>query len=229
MLHEILEDDHIQWHPTLIRHNINLWPCYRTGPYYRIWILIAICFHKSFANGCSMPTEDAYPHGHLVLSKLAFAYVLIVETNDTLSHTLHQPLTYSQTWHVTNFYFITQYRFPKSICNVSGMPTGDAYSPDTWSCPTLGLAYVLMFGSISPKHVLFPDFEFRTSFGTSVLCPPWFYITRAIVTVYQLFCFFFHTCPLCRQELVAKFPMRGLTQVRLLCARLCSLWLWHFP
>ena len=41
--------------------------------------------------------------------------------------------------------------------------------PDTWSCPNFGLAIVLMLGSISPELVLFPDFEFRTSLGTSVL------------------------------------------------------------
>ena len=29
--------------------------------------------------------------------------------------------------------------------------------PDTWSCPTLGLAYVLMSRPISPELVLFPD------------------------------------------------------------------------
>ena len=30
--------------------------------------------------------------------------------------------------------------------------------PNTWSCPTLGLACVLMSRQISPEHVLFPDF-----------------------------------------------------------------------
>ena len=30
--------------------------------------------------------------------------------------------------------------------------------PDTWSCPTLGLAWVLMSRPISPELVLFPDF-----------------------------------------------------------------------
>ena len=41
--------------------------------------------------------------------------------------------------------------------------------PETWSCPTLGLASVLMLRPISPELVLFPDFEFRASLGTSVL------------------------------------------------------------
>ena len=38
ILHEILDDDHIQWHPQLIRHYKNFWPCYWSGPYYRIWL-----------------------------------------------------------------------------------------------------------------------------------------------------------------------------------------------
>ena len=38
MLHDILENDHIQWHPQLIRHYTNVWPCYWSGPYYQIWL-----------------------------------------------------------------------------------------------------------------------------------------------------------------------------------------------
>ena len=43
--------------------------------------------------------------------------------------------------------------------------------PDTWSCPTLGLATVLMLRPISPNLNLscFGTFEFRTSLGTSYL------------------------------------------------------------
>ena len=41
--------------------------------------------------------------------------------------------------------------------------------PDTWSCPILGLVWVLMLRPISSEHVLFRTFEFRTSLGTSVL------------------------------------------------------------
>ena len=41
--------------------------------------------------------------------------------------------------------------------------------PDTWSCPTLGLASVLMLRPISPELACFRNFEFRTSLGTSFL------------------------------------------------------------
>ena len=40
----------------------------------------------------------------------------------------------------TDFDVITEYRFPKGICNGCGMPTGEAYS----SGHPLGLAYVLL-------------------------------------------------------------------------------------
>ena len=36
MLHDILGNDHIHWHPLLIRHYIKLWPYCRTGSYYQI-------------------------------------------------------------------------------------------------------------------------------------------------------------------------------------------------
>ena len=38
MLHDILDDDHLQWHPPLIRHCTNFLPFYWSGPYYRIWL-----------------------------------------------------------------------------------------------------------------------------------------------------------------------------------------------
>ena len=38
MLHDILDDDHLQWHPPLIRHYTNFWPYYWSRPSYRIWL-----------------------------------------------------------------------------------------------------------------------------------------------------------------------------------------------
>ena len=44
-------------------------------------------------------------------------------------------------------------------------------------------------------------------------CPPLCSIVGATVTVHQFFCIlhFFHTCSLCRAELVVQFPARGST------------------
>ena len=93
MLHDILDDDHLQWHPLLIRHYTNFWPYYWAWPYNRIWLfyLIARGFHRTFATGAACQQRTLTP-------------------------------------------------------------------PDTWSCPTLGLASVLMFRPTSPELVLFLDF-----------------------------------------------------------------------
>ena len=83
MLHDILDDDHIQWHPPLIRHYTNFWPLL-------IWTLlpnltyylIVRGFHRTYATGGACQQRTLTP-------------------------------------------------------------------PDTWSCPTLGLASVQMLRPIS--------------------------------------------------------------------------------
>ena len=91
MLHDILDDDHQQWHPPLIRHYTNFWTYYWSWPYNRIFYLIARGFHRTFATGAACQQRTLTP-------------------------------------------------------------------PDTWSCPTLGLAIVLMLRPISHELVLFLDF-----------------------------------------------------------------------
>ena len=92
MLHDILDDDHIQWHPPLIGHYTNFWPLL-------IWTLLPSLtfylnvqgFHRTYATGAACQQRTLTP-------------------------------------------------------------------PDTWSCPTLVLACVLMSRPISPELVLSPDF-----------------------------------------------------------------------
>ena len=93
MLQDILDDDHLQWHPLLIRHYTNFWLYYWSGPYYQIWLftLLREVTHRTFATGAACQQRTLTP-------------------------------------------------------------------PDTWSCPTLGLASGLMLRPISPELVLFPDF-----------------------------------------------------------------------
>ena len=38
ILHDILDDDHLQWHLPLFRHYTIFWPYYWSGPHYRIWL-----------------------------------------------------------------------------------------------------------------------------------------------------------------------------------------------
>ena len=87
MLHDILDDDHIQWHPPWIGHCTNFWPLL-------IWTLLANLtfylivqgFHRTYSTGAACQQRTLTP-------------------------------------------------------------------PDTWSCPTLGLACVLMSRPISPELV----------------------------------------------------------------------------
>ena len=92
MLHDILDDDHIQWHPTLIGHYTNFWPLliWTLLPNLTFYLIVQ-GFHRTYATGVACQQRTLTP-------------------------------------------------------------------PDTWSCPTLGLACVLMSRPISPELVLSPDF-----------------------------------------------------------------------
>ena len=92
MLHDILDDDHIQWHPPLIGHYTDFW-------HLLIWT--------------SLPN--------------------------------------------LTFYLIVQ-GFHGTYATGAACQQGTLTPPDTWSCPTLGLACVLMSRPISPELVLSPDF-----------------------------------------------------------------------
>ena len=85
VLRDILDDDHIQWHPPLI--NPLIWTLLPNLTF----CLIARGFHRTFATGAACQQRTLTPSG-------------------------------------------------------------------TWSCPTMGLASVLMLRPISPELVWFPDF-----------------------------------------------------------------------
>ena len=92
MLHNILDDDHIQWNPSLIGHYTNFWPLliWTSLPNLTFYHIMR-GFHRTLATGAACQQRTLTP-------------------------------------------------------------------PDTWSCPTLGLACVLMSRPISPELVLFQDF-----------------------------------------------------------------------
>ena len=104
MLHDILDNDHIQSHPPLIGQYTNflpllIWTLLPNLTFY----LIVRSFHRIFATGAACQQRTLTP-------------------------------------------------------------------PDTWSCPTLGLACVLMSRPISPETCLVSGpFEFRTSLGNFLL------------------------------------------------------------
>ena len=76
----LMEDDHIQWHHPLIRHNTNFWPCYWSRPYYRIltFHLIVRGFHRTFATGAACQQKTLTPRDTWSCSTLGFACVLML-------------------------------------------------------------------------------------------------------------------------------------------------------
>ena len=106
-----------------------------------------------------MPTEDAYSSGHLVLSFLGLAFVQL-ETSDILYRLDIIPVCDI----ITGLDIYTESDISPNIGFYRASATGVACRqgtltpPDTWSCPTLGLACVLMSRPISPELVLSPDF-----------------------------------------------------------------------
>ena len=85
------------------------------------------------------------------------SFVETTETSSYITPPIHDPfpdLTSYRIWHhqfmtlsqirLLTEYDITDYRFPWSICNGCGMPTGDAYSSGHLVLALLGLAFVLL-------------------------------------------------------------------------------------
>ena len=105
-----------------------------------------------------MPTEDAYSSGHLVLSLLGLAFLLLVETSDILYR-----LDIILVCDLPGLDIITESDISPNIGFHRASATGVACQqgtltpPDTWSCPTLGLACVLMLRPIFSELVLSPD------------------------------------------------------------------------
>ena len=54
MLHDILDDDHIQWHPPLIRHYTNFWPLliWTLLPNLTFYLIVQ-GFHRTYATGAA--------------------------------------------------------------------------------------------------------------------------------------------------------------------------------
>ena len=82
MLHDILDDDHIQWHHPLIGHYTNFLTITDLDLITEFEFLPNCTrFPYNICNGCGMPTDDAYPSGHLVLSHFWTCMCSNVEIN----------------------------------------------------------------------------------------------------------------------------------------------------
>ena len=124
MLHDILDDDHIQWHPPLIGHYTNflpllIWTLLPNLTFY----LIVQGFHRTYATGAACQQRTLTP------PDTWFCTIWDLQLFSCWDH-WHTIIHYTSLWHLsliwlfTDFDVITEYRFPKSICNGCGMPTG---------------------------------------------------------------------------------------------------------
>ena len=93
----------------------------------------------------------------------------------SIDRTLHQFLTITDLDLITefDFYLIVQ-GFHRTYATGAACQQRTLTPPDTWSCPTLGLACVLMSRPISPELVLSPDFWISNTpryFSTGLTTP----------------------------------------------------------
>ena len=79
----------------------------------------------------------------------------------SIDQALHQFLTLLLIWTLSpNLTFYRNARgFYRTFATGAACKQRTLSPPDTWSCPTLGFASVLMLIPISPELVLFPDFR----------------------------------------------------------------------
>ena len=76
-----------------------------------------------------------------------------------IDRTLHQFLTISDLELLPNLtFYLIVHDFHRTYATGAACQQRTLTPPDTWSCPTLGLACVLMLRPISPELVLSPDF-----------------------------------------------------------------------
>ena len=105
--------------------------------------LIVQGFHRTYANGCGMPTEDAYSSGHLVLSHFGTCICSNVETNLSWTCLVSGPLNFEHP-SVLLFYFFDFFIFvfyfspgPPSISPMGNI-TALAGSNTKLHCPAIG-------------------------------------------------------------------------------------------
>ena len=97
----------------------------------------------------------------LSVSKMSFFSFMMTTYSDTLHWEDITPI-FDHYWsgpYLPNmtFYLIVQ-SFHRTYATGAACQQRTLTPPDTWSCPTLGLACVLMSRPISPELVLSPDF-----------------------------------------------------------------------
>ena len=141
------------WDITPIFDPLLIWTLLPNFTFY----LIMWGFHRTFATWrhanrgrLLLRTPGPVPYG---ICKCYF-----VETIDTQSYITPVYVTFPWLECLPNLTLLLNIGFHRASATGVACRQGTVTPPDTWSCPTLGLAYVLMSRPISPDLVLFPDF-----------------------------------------------------------------------
>ena len=160
MLHDILDDDHIQWHPTLIRHYTNflpllIWTLLPNLTFY----LIVHGFHRTYATGAVCQQRTLTPPDTWSCPILDLHYVLCRDHWYSQSYIspIHVPVPWLE--YLPNLISLLNIGFHRTFATGFARQQWTLTPPETWSCPTLGIACVLMSRPISPELVLSPDFR----------------------------------------------------------------------
>ena len=123
--------------------------------------LIVQDFHRTYATGAACQQRTLTPPDTWSCPSLGLALILFYLLRPATPYTdltLHQFVTLlPDLTFLLNLTF-SKYWFHRTSATGVTCRQGTLTPPDTWSCPTLGLAWVLMSRPISPELVLSPDF-----------------------------------------------------------------------
>ena len=203
-----------------------IWTLLRNLTFYPI----ARDFQRTFATGVAYQERTLIPSGHLVLSHYGFCICSSIR-NHTTYLSRFPNMTY-----LPNFTILNWSGFNRIYATVVECWQGMLTPPYTWSCPTLGLASVLMLRPISPELVLFLDFwvsniplyfcfSFKcVSFWLHIVCAKWYgwdpvnrfnHISWVAVV----------TSADCRKSVCNRFVIEVFCGVKFLC---CHIAFWIF-
>ena len=115
MVHDILEYEHIQWHPQLITHQTN-GPCYWIGPDYGFGPLLnSLAFHRTVAKGAACQQRTLTPPDIWSCPNLRLVYFL------TLRPIPPKPFLFQDFWSssIPRYFFFTCKPCCDRFCDLS--------------------------------------------------------------------------------------------------------------